>query len=171
VTIGQVSTPTKVSSRSESLSRPPFSAWTFVCQYKHGADGSERPASGASGSRASNDGTQTVHLLDDAQEGLYALLRRFQAQGPMNTTRSGRYRSLIKHFAREGPKRGTTARGGTFRNGARPFSSTQRGGHTGGSLDRLLPHRATGWTLSTGHNSNSVGRPGLSLPYRALKGR
>jgi hypothetical protein len=32
VTIGQTSTPTKVRSRSESLSRPPFRAWSFVCQ-------------------------------------------------------------------------------------------------------------------------------------------
>jgi hypothetical protein len=33
VTIGQVSTPTKVRSRCESLSRPPFRAWSLRCQY------------------------------------------------------------------------------------------------------------------------------------------
>jgi hypothetical protein len=32
VTIGQVSTPTKVRSRSESLSRPPFRVWSLRCQ-------------------------------------------------------------------------------------------------------------------------------------------
>ena len=50
VVIGQVSTPTKVRSSRESLSLPPFRARHLRCQEWHGAEGSERQASGASGS-------------------------------------------------------------------------------------------------------------------------
>jgi hypothetical protein len=35
VVIGQTSTPTKVRSRWESLSRPPFRAWSLRCLYAH----------------------------------------------------------------------------------------------------------------------------------------
>ena len=42
VLIGQQSTPANSISRSESLSRPPLSARSFRCQYRQGADGSDR---------------------------------------------------------------------------------------------------------------------------------